>query len=45
VDKAAEAGIRAIVQPGGSLKDEESILAANEHGLIMVFTGVRHFKH
>ncbi|HZW82327.1 MAG TPA: bifunctional phosphoribosylaminoimidazolecarboxamide formyltransferase/IMP cyclohydrolase, partial [Candidatus Deferrimicrobium sp.] len=45
VDKAAEAGIRAIVQPGGSLKDEESIQAANEHGLIMVFTGVRHFKH
>lgn len=45
LDNAAQAGIKAIVQPGGSLKDEESIQAADEHGLIMVFTGVRHFKH
>ncbi len=45
VDSAAQAGIRAIVQPGGSLKDEESIRAADEHGIILVFSGVRHFKH
>lgn len=45
VDAAAQAGIRAIIQPGGSLRDEESIVAANEHGLAMVFTGIRHFKH
>jgi len=45
LDAAAKAGIKAIVQPGGSMKDEESILAADEHGLIMLFTGVRHFKH
>ncbi len=45
VDRAYAAGIRFIVQPGGSLKDGESIQAANEHGISMVFTGVRHFKH
>lgn len=45
VDQAARAGISVIVQPGGSLRDEESIKAANEHGIIMVFTGMRHFKH
>jgi phosphoribosylaminoimidazolecarboxamide formyltransferase/IMP cyclohydrolase len=45
IDKAAEAGIRAVIQPGGSIRDEEVINAANEHGLAMVFTGIRHFKH
>ncbi len=45
VELAAKAGIKAIIQPGGSKKDQESIDACNEHGLIMVFTGVRHFKH
>jgi phosphoribosylaminoimidazolecarboxamide formyltransferase/IMP cyclohydrolase len=45
VDAAARAGITAIIQPGGSIRDEESIQACNEHGIAMVFTGVRHFKH
>lgn len=45
VDAAAKAGIKAIIQPGGSIRDEESIAAANEAGIIMVFTGMRHFKH
>lgn len=45
VGLAAKHGITAIIQPGGSIKDEESIKAANEHGIAMVFTGVRHFKH
>jgi phosphoribosylaminoimidazolecarboxamide formyltransferase/IMP cyclohydrolase len=45
VDKAAEYGIQAIIQPGGSLKDQESIDAANEHNIAMVFTKIRHFKH
>ena len=45
VDEAAKFGITAIIQPGGSVRDEETIQAANEHGLAMVFTGVRHFKH
>ncbi|MFR9711970.1 bifunctional phosphoribosylaminoimidazolecarboxamide formyltransferase/IMP cyclohydrolase [Paenibacillus sp. MB22_1] len=45
VEAAAKAGITAIIQPGGSVKDEESIKVANEHGIAMVFTGVRHFKH
>ncbi len=45
VEAAAEAGITAIIQPGGSIRDEESIKAANEHGIAMVFTGMRHFKH
>jgi phosphoribosylaminoimidazolecarboxamide formyltransferase/IMP cyclohydrolase len=45
VDKAAEAGIAAIIQPGGSKRDSEAIEAANEHGITMAFTGVRHFKH
>ncbi|MCX7816650.1 MAG: bifunctional phosphoribosylaminoimidazolecarboxamide formyltransferase/IMP cyclohydrolase [Syntrophales bacterium] len=45
VDLAAQAGITAIIQPGGSLRDEESIVAANEHGIAMIFTGVRHFRH
>jgi phosphoribosylaminoimidazolecarboxamide formyltransferase/IMP cyclohydrolase len=45
VDQAAEAGVRAIVQPGGSVRDEEVIAAADEHGIAMVFTGVRLFRH
>ncbi len=45
VDEAAKNGIKAIIQPGGSIRDEESIEACNEHGISMVFTGVRHFKH
>ena len=45
VDAAAAAGITAIVQPGGSMRDPEVIAAADEHGLAMVFTGVRHFRH
>jgi phosphoribosylaminoimidazolecarboxamide formyltransferase/IMP cyclohydrolase len=45
VELAARAGIRAIVQPGGSKKDPEVIAAANELGVAMVFTGVRHFRH
>lgn len=45
VDAAAEAGIRAVIQPGGSMRDAESIEAADEHGIAMVFTGVRHFRH
>ncbi|MEZ5346696.1 MAG: bifunctional phosphoribosylaminoimidazolecarboxamide formyltransferase/IMP cyclohydrolase [Pyrinomonadaceae bacterium] len=45
VDEAAKFGITAIIQPGGSMRDDESIEAANEHGIAMVFTGYRHFKH
>ena len=45
VDEAAKAGVSAIIQPGGSIKDAESIEACNEHGISMVFTGMRHFKH
>jgi phosphoribosylaminoimidazolecarboxamide formyltransferase/IMP cyclohydrolase len=45
LDVAAEAGIRAVVQPGGSKRDEEVVAAANEHGIAMVFTGHRHFRH
>ena len=45
VDEAARFGVSAIIQPGGSIKDAESIAAADEHGLAMVFTGIRHFKH
>lgn len=45
IDAAAEAGISAIIQPGGSMRDEEVIAAADEHGIAMVFTGMRHFKH
>jgi len=45
VDEAARHGVRAIIQPGGSIRDPEVIAAADEHGLAMVFTGVRHFKH
>jgi len=45
VEEAARAGITAIIQPGGSIRDEESIKACDEHGIAMIFTGVRHFKH
>jgi phosphoribosylaminoimidazolecarboxamide formyltransferase/IMP cyclohydrolase len=45
IELAAQAGVTAIVQPGGSIRDEEVIEAANKHGLAMLFTGVRHFRH
>ena len=45
VEAAAKAGVTAIIQPGGSIRDEESIQKADEYGIAMVFTGVRHFKH
>jgi phosphoribosylaminoimidazolecarboxamide formyltransferase/IMP cyclohydrolase len=45
VDEAAQAGVTAVVQPGGSVGDGDSIMACDEHGLAMVFTGVRHFWH
>jgi phosphoribosylaminoimidazolecarboxamide formyltransferase/IMP cyclohydrolase len=45
VDEAARAGVTALIQPGGSVRDEDVITAANEHSLAMVFTGMRHFKH
>jgi len=45
IDAAAEAGITAVIQPGGSMRDEEVIAAADEAGMAMVFTGMRHFRH
>ena len=45
IDAAADAGIKAVIQPGGSMRDGEVIAAADEHGIAMVFTGVRHFRH
>ncbi|WP_019519694.1 bifunctional phosphoribosylaminoimidazolecarboxamide formyltransferase/IMP cyclohydrolase [Faucicola boevrei] len=45
IDNAAKAGITAIIQPGGSMRDDETIAAADEHGIAMVFTGMRHFRH
>jgi phosphoribosylaminoimidazolecarboxamide formyltransferase/IMP cyclohydrolase len=45
IDAAAEYGISAIIQPGGSMRDDEVIQAANDHDLAMVFTGMRHFRH
>ena len=45
IDVAAEHGIRAVIQPGGSMRDAEVIAAADEHGIAMVFTGMRHFRH
>ncbi len=45
LDNAASVGIRAVIQPGGSMRDEEVIQAANEHDIAMVFTGMRHFRH
>ena len=45
LDAAAAAGIRAVIQPGGSVRDDEVIAAADEHGIAMVFTSERHFRH
>ena len=45
IDTAAKAGIKAIIHPGGSMRDDEVIAAANEHNIAMIFTGIRHFKH
>jgi phosphoribosylaminoimidazolecarboxamide formyltransferase/IMP cyclohydrolase len=45
IDEAAKAGVSAVIQPGGSRRDGEVIEAAEEHGIRMVFTGIRHFKH
>jgi len=45
IDNAAAAGVSCIIQPGGSMRDQEVIDAANEHGMAMVFTGMRHFRH
>ncbi len=45
IDAAAEAGIKCVIQPGGSMRDEEVIAAADEHGMAMIFTGMRHFRH
>ncbi|HBW97802.1 MAG TPA: bifunctional phosphoribosylaminoimidazolecarboxamide formyltransferase/inosine monophosphate cyclohydrolase, partial [Pseudoalteromonas sp.] len=45
IDAAAAAGITAVIQPGGSMRDEEVIAAADEAGMAMVFTGMRHFRH
>lgn len=45
IDAAAAAGIKAVIQPGGSMRDDEVIAAADEHGITMVFTGMRHFRH
>ena len=45
VEELAEAGVEAIIQPGGSVNDKKVIEAANNAGLVMVFTGIRHFKH
>jgi phosphoribosylaminoimidazolecarboxamide formyltransferase/IMP cyclohydrolase len=45
LDAAAEAGISAVIQPGGSMRDDEVIAAADDNGIAMVFTGMRHFRH
>jgi phosphoribosylaminoimidazolecarboxamide formyltransferase/IMP cyclohydrolase len=45
LDVAAEFGISAVIQPGGSMRDQEVIAAADEHGMAMVLTGMRHFRH
>jgi phosphoribosylaminoimidazolecarboxamide formyltransferase/IMP cyclohydrolase len=45
IDRAAEAGVRAVIQPGGSVRDEEVLAAADEHGMAVVLTGTRHFRH
>ena len=45
IDEAAKSGISAVIQPGGSIRDDEVIHAADEHGIAMIFTGTRHFKH
>ena len=45
LDNAAAAGIKAVIQPGGSMRDDEVISAADEHGIAMIYTGMRHFRH
>jgi phosphoribosylaminoimidazolecarboxamide formyltransferase/IMP cyclohydrolase len=45
IDNARATGISCIIQPGGSMRDDEVIAAADEHGMAMVFTGMRHFRH
>ena len=45
IDAAAAAGICAVIEPGGSVRDDEVIKAADEHGIAMLFTGMRHFRH
>ena len=45
IEAAAAAGVTAIIQPGGSVRDEDSIKACDKHGIAMIFTGMRHFKH
>ena len=45
VETAAKAGVTAIIQPGGSIRDEETIRMANQHAIAMIFTGKRHFRH
>jgi phosphoribosylaminoimidazolecarboxamide formyltransferase/IMP cyclohydrolase len=45
IDNAAKVGISCVIQPGGSMRDAEVIAAADEHGMAMVFTGMRHFRH
>jgi phosphoribosylaminoimidazolecarboxamide formyltransferase/IMP cyclohydrolase len=45
IDEAAKAGVTAVIQPGGSMRDADSIAACDEHGLAMLLTGIRHFRH
>lgn len=45
IDAAAAVGVRCVIQPGGSIRDNEVITAANEHGIAMIFTHMRHFRH
>ena len=45
IDAAAAVGVTCVIQPGGSIRDEEVIAAADEHGIAMIFTGMRHFRH
>jgi phosphoribosylaminoimidazolecarboxamide formyltransferase/IMP cyclohydrolase len=45
LDAAAQAGITAVIQPGGSIRDAEVVKAADEHGMAMIMTGMRHFRH
>ena len=45
IDEAAQAGITAVIQPGGSIRDDQVIQSVDEHGIAMVLTGIRHFRH
>ena len=45
LDAAAQAGITTVIQPGGSIRDQEVVKAADEHGMAMIMTGMRHFRH